>query len=90
MKLLRLALFCPLLAAMCWAQGTRTWEQTKYDEFEKGTSHGVAISSDGNADAGARVQRAVHFAFHLSLGASLPMRRAMFTPPRDRRRGSTS
>ncbi len=47
MKVLRLALFCPLLAAMCWAQGTRTWEQTKYDEFEKGTSHGVAISSDG-------------------------------------------
>src|ERR1019366_10592827 len=43
MKVLRLALFCPLLAAMCWAQGTRTWEQTKYDEFEKGTSHGVAI-----------------------------------------------
>ncbi len=47
MKVFRLALFCPLLAAMCWAQGTRTWEQTKYDEFEKGTSHGVAISSDG-------------------------------------------
>jgi hypothetical protein len=47
MKVLRLALFCPLLAAMCWAQGTRTWEQTKYDEFEKGTSHGVAIRSDG-------------------------------------------
>jgi sugar lactone lactonase YvrE len=47
MKVLRLALFCPLLAAMCWAQGTRTWEQTKYDEFEKGTSRGVAISSDG-------------------------------------------
>ena len=47
MKVLRLALFCPLLAAMCWAQGTRTWEQTKYDEFERGTSHGVAIGSDG-------------------------------------------
>ena len=47
MRVFRLALICPLLAAMCWAQGTRTWEQTKYDEFEKGTSHGVAISSDG-------------------------------------------
>jgi WD40 repeat protein len=47
MKVFRLALFCPLLAAMCWAQGTRTWEQAKYDDFEKGTSHGVAISSDG-------------------------------------------
>ena len=47
MKVLRLALFCPLFAAICWAQGTRTWEQTKYDEFEKGTSQGVAICSDG-------------------------------------------
>ncbi len=47
MKVLRAALFCPLLVAMCWAQGTRTWEQAKYDEFEKGTSRGIAISSDG-------------------------------------------
>ncbi len=29
------------------AQGTRTWEQTKYDEFEKGSAHGVAINSNG-------------------------------------------
>jgi hypothetical protein len=48
MKAFRLALLCPLLAAICWAQATRTWEQTKYDDFEKGTAHGVAISSDGN------------------------------------------
>ena len=48
MKVFRLALLCPLLAAICWAQATRTWEQTKYDDFEKGTAHGVAISSDGN------------------------------------------
>ncbi|HEY5177570.1 MAG TPA: WD40 repeat domain-containing protein, partial [Terriglobales bacterium] len=47
MKVLRLALFCLLLAAMGWAQGTRTWEQTKYDEFEKGAGHGVAIGSAG-------------------------------------------
>jgi hypothetical protein len=33
---------------MGWAQGTRTWEQTKYDDFEKGTARGVAISSDGD------------------------------------------
>ena len=45
---LRPALVCLLLSAIGWAQGTRTWEQTKYDEFEKGTAHGVAISSDGN------------------------------------------
>jgi hypothetical protein len=48
MKAFRLALLCPLLVATCWAQSTRTWEQTKYDDFEKGTAHGVAISSDGN------------------------------------------
>ncbi|HEY7351448.1 MAG TPA: hypothetical protein VH596_01660 [Terriglobales bacterium] len=30
-----------------FAEGTRTWEQSKYDDFLKGTSHGVAISSDG-------------------------------------------
>ncbi len=48
MKQLRLALLCLLLSAIGWAQGTRTWEQTKYDEFEKGTAQGVAISSDGN------------------------------------------
>jgi len=45
---LRLALLCLLLSAIGWAQGTRTWEQTKYDEFEKGTAHGVAITSDGS------------------------------------------
>src|SRR5271169_1894799 len=48
MNSLRLALVCLLLSAISWAQGTRTWEQTKYDDFEKGTAHGVAISSDGN------------------------------------------
>jgi hypothetical protein len=29
------------------AEGTRTWQQSTYDDFVKGTSHGVAISSDG-------------------------------------------
>ncbi len=47
MRALRLALLCLLLAATAWTQGTRTWEQTKYEEFEKGTAHGVAIGSDG-------------------------------------------
>jgi len=45
---LRLPLLCLLLSEIGWAQGTRTWEQTKYDEFEKGTAHGVAITSDGS------------------------------------------
>ena len=47
MKLLRLALLCPLLAAIGWAQTTRTWQQNSYDDFEKGTARGIAISSDG-------------------------------------------
>ena len=29
------------------AEGTRTWIQTSYDDFEKGTANGVAISSEG-------------------------------------------
>jgi Two component regulator propeller len=45
---LPLALLCLLLCAVGLAQGTRTWEQSKYEEFEKGTAHGVAISSDGD------------------------------------------
>ena len=48
MKALQPALVCLLLSAIGWAQGTRTWEQTKYEDFEKGTARGVAISSDGN------------------------------------------
>jgi hypothetical protein len=32
---------------MSIAEGTRTWQQSTYDDFVKGTSHGVAISSDG-------------------------------------------
>ncbi len=44
---LKLLLLCLLLAVPCCAQSTRTWEQSKFDDFEKGTAHGVAISSDG-------------------------------------------
>ena len=43
----KLLVVCLLLAIPCWAQSTRTWEQTKYDDFEKGTAHGIAVSSDG-------------------------------------------
>jgi hypothetical protein len=34
-------------AAAGFAEGTRTWEQSSYQDFLKGTAHGVAISSDG-------------------------------------------
>src|SRR4051794_27906507 len=36
-----------LIATFAFAEGTRTWEQSKFDEFEKGTPKGVAIRSDG-------------------------------------------
>ena len=48
MRSFRVLLFCLLLVAVGLAEGTRTWQQTKYDEFEKGTAHGVAINSDGS------------------------------------------
>ncbi len=44
---MRLLLLCLLLALSGWSQSTRTWKQDKYDEFEKGTAHGIAIGSDG-------------------------------------------
>lgn len=36
-----------LLSGAAVAQTTRTWEQSSFDEFEKGSSRGVAIRSDG-------------------------------------------
>jgi WD40 repeat protein len=48
MKSLRVPLFCLLIVAMAQAEGTRLWQQSKYDEFEKGTIRGVAINSDGS------------------------------------------
>lgn len=39
-------------AAPAFAQGTRLWTQSRYEEFEKGTSQGVAIESDGRLREG--------------------------------------
>ena len=39
-----------LLSSALWAEGTQIWVQTKFDEFEKGTANGVAISSDGTLE----------------------------------------
>src|SRR6266699_4358898 len=36
-----------LAATSLLAEGTRTWEQSKYEDFLKRTTHGVAISSAG-------------------------------------------
>ncbi len=47
MKSFRVLLSCLLLLATGLAEGTRLWQQSKYDDLEKGTAHGVAINSDG-------------------------------------------
>lgn len=39
-----------LVTALCYAEGTRTWEQSKFEELEKGTADGVAIRSDGGLE----------------------------------------
>ena len=40
-----------LLSTVCaFAEGTQTWEQSKFEEFEKGTTHGVAIRSEGDLE----------------------------------------
>jgi WD40 repeat protein len=36
-----------LLSSCALAQGTRTWQQSTFDDFEKGTAKGVAIRSEG-------------------------------------------
>jgi sugar lactone lactonase YvrE len=35
------------LALSCHAQGTQLWKQSRAEDFDKGTSHGIAIRSDG-------------------------------------------
>jgi WD40 repeat protein len=46
-SLIVLVALCLSTSALALAEGTRTWQQSTYDDFVKGTSHGVAISSDG-------------------------------------------
>src|SRR5947208_10969836 len=50
----RLAAFTTILSAAlpACAQGTHLWTQSKLEEFEKGTSHGVALESDGRLREG--------------------------------------
>jgi hypothetical protein len=47
-------LFLPTLlfisAALAFSEGTRTWEQSKFEELSKGTSTGVAILSNGGLE----------------------------------------
>jgi sugar lactone lactonase YvrE len=47
MRKLCIVLLVFIFSIPAFAEGTRTWEQSKFDEFEKGTAKGVAISSEG-------------------------------------------
>jgi hypothetical protein len=40
----------PLLLCFLFAEGTRTWEQSKFDELIKGTAKGVAVRSTGGLE----------------------------------------
>jgi outer membrane protein assembly factor BamB len=44
----------PLLSVLClpsaFAEHTRTWRQASYEDFLKGTPHGVAVRSDGRLE----------------------------------------
>jgi len=48
MRFARLALFLLLFSSLVAAESTRTWVQTKYDDFEKGSPRDVAINSNGS------------------------------------------
>ena len=51
---LQLLLFLAL-SPLAHAQGTHLWSQSRYEEFEKGRPHGVAIRSDGSIIPGPKV-----------------------------------
>ena len=49
-KALALACGLVLFAAAATAEHTRRWRQSTYDEFLKGTAHGIAVRSDGRLE----------------------------------------
>jgi hypothetical protein len=50
MKKLGFVLFVLALAALTFAEGTRTWRETSYEDFGRGTARGVAIRSTGQLE----------------------------------------
>ena len=73
----------------CLLQSTRTWVQTKYDEYEKGTAHGVAINSDGSLTLAPAFKAPLHLALDRTSGTRPPTPKVMSMLPPDRPRGST-
>ncbi|MGC2697882.1 MAG: hypothetical protein WA738_19000 [Candidatus Angelobacter sp.] len=50
MKKLFLVLFIFVFVTAVFAEGTRQWKETGYDDFERGTARGVAIRSTGQIE----------------------------------------
>src|SRR5256884_8299562 len=48
-------LFCLLASLPLLAEHTRRWRQSNYEEFLKGTAHGVAVRSDGRLELAPKV-----------------------------------
>lgn len=46
----KLSVFILLISVFAFAEGTRTWEQSRFDDFEKGSAKGIAIRSDGTLE----------------------------------------
>ena len=55
LQLLLLIALPSLVLSLAHAQGTHLWSQSRYEDFEKGRPHGVAIRSDGSIIPGPRV-----------------------------------
>ena len=45
-----LILSTSVLSTFALAEGTRTWEQSRFDELTKGTAKGVALRSEGGLE----------------------------------------
>ena len=45
-----LPLFIAGIVAIAFAEGTHTWEQSKFEELTKGTATGVAVRSGGGLE----------------------------------------
>ena len=50
MKKVCIALFVSIFGILVFAEGTRIWQESSYEDFERGTAKGVAISSKGNLE----------------------------------------
>lgn len=50
MKKVCIALFVLVFCTLVLAEGTRIWKESSYEDFERGTAKGVAISSNGTLE----------------------------------------